>query len=162
MLLERLLNLPVVLQQADVARHAVRALTDGAQAAENPAVDLARIRLAADGEAPFKAETRGDAAVHLVDLPAVALEKIHKARLGAGRAAAAEKAHRAQHEVQLLEVGAEILHPQRRALADRHRLGGLIVRIAKRGRRGIAAREGREVREHRLQLAAQIAQRVAV
>ena len=65
-----------MLQKPNVLRHAVRALRDAAQAGENAAVGLARIGLAADGEALCKSEFSGDAAIHLVDFFAVTLKEV--------------------------------------------------------------------------------------
>ena len=160
--LEGLLELTVVLQQADVVCHAVQALGDGGQGVQDAAVHLAGVGLAADVIAAVEAEGGGEAAVHLVDLRAVAVEEVEEAGLRARRAAAAEEFDVLQREVQLAQVGEEVLHPERRALADGDELGGLIVGIAQRRRRLVAVRELREVRQHPQQLAAQVFQPVAV
>ena len=151
-----------MLEQADIVCHAVGALRDGREHIQNAAVGLARIGLSADGEALFKAELRGDAVIHLVDLITVALEEVDKARLRAGRAAAAEEAHRADDEIQLLEIRAEVLHPQRGALADGHGLRGLIVRVAERRRFGVFTRERGKVAHHTEKLPSQISEAVAI
>ena len=161
-LFKRLFDLAVVLEQANVVRHAVGALRDGREHIQNTAVGLSRIGLAADGEALFKAELRGDAAVHLVDLVTVALEEVDKARLRARRAAAAEEAHRADDKIKLFKVRAEVLHPQRRALADRHGLRGLIVRIAERRRGGVFAGKCRKIHHHAEKLPSQVFEAVAI
>ena len=160
--LKGLLQLAVVLQQADVSGHAIGALGDGAEAAQDAAVHLAGVGLAAHGEALRKAELGGDAAVHLVDLLLVAVEEIHEAGLGAGGATAAQKFQAGEQGVQLLHVGEEVLHPQGGPLAHRHRLGGLIVGVAQGGDGGIAPGEGGQIRQHRQQLTPEIAQGVPV
>ena len=151
-----------MLQEPDVVGHAVGALGNGGQHVQNPAVGFSGISLAADGEAFFKAEGGGDPAVHLVDLRAVAVKEVHEAGLSAGRAAAAEEFQRGENVVEFLKIAEKILHPERCALADGHRLCGLIVRVAEGGRRGVFASKRGEICQHAEQLAAQIAQAVAV
>ena len=151
-----------MLKQTDVVRHAVGALREGGEDVQDAAVGLARVGLAADGEAAVEAELCGDAVVHLVDLRAVAVKEVHEAGLGAGRAAAAEELERGEDVVELLEVAQKVLHPERRALADGHRLRGLIVRVAEGRHGGVFARERGEICQHAEQLTAQIAQTVAV
>ena len=160
--LERLLHLPVVLQQADVVGHAIGALGDTAETVEDPAVHFPGIGLAAHGEALRKAEPGGNAAVHLVDLLLVALKQVHKAGLGAGGAPAAQEFQSRQHLIQLLHVTEEVLHPQRGPLAHRHRLGRLIVGIAQRGGGGVPPGKIRQIHQHRQQLCPQIPQAVPV
>ena len=151
-----------MLKQTDVVRHAVGALREGGEDVQDAAVGLARVGLAADGEAAVKAELCGDAAVHLVDLRAVAVKEVHEAGLGAGRAAAAEEFQRGENVVELLKIAEKILHPESRALADSHGLRRLIVRVAEGRHGGVFARERGEICQHAEQLAAQIAQAVAV
>ena len=103
-LLKGLLQLTVVLQQADVVGHAVDALSHRRQAVQNPGIYLPGVGLAADGEAGVKAEPGSDAAVHLVNLCLIALKEIHEAGLGAGGAPAAQKAQAPQDKIQLLQV----------------------------------------------------------
>ena len=162
MLLEGLLQLTVVLQQADVVGHAVDALGYGGQAVQDPGVHLPGIGLAADGEAGVKAELGGNAAVHLVDLCLVPVKQVHEAGLGAGGAPAAQKTQAAQDKIQLLQVRQQVLEPQGGPLAHGHRLGGLIVGIAQGGGGGVFFRKGGEVLHHRQQLAPQIHQPVPV
>ena len=100
-----------MLQQADIVGHAVSALGDAAEAAEDAAVHLAGIGLSAHREAVGKSELRRDTAVHLVDLLRVAVEKLHKAGLGAGSAPTAQKVQRGQNVIQLLYIRQKILHP---------------------------------------------------
>ncbi|MPM57021.1 hypothetical protein SDC9_103838 [bioreactor metagenome] len=84
--LKGFLQLPVVLQKAQVARKAIAALGNGGQNVQHPAVKLSGIGLAAHGKAPVESKRGGEHPVHLVNLPAVALEKVHEAGLGAGGA----------------------------------------------------------------------------
>ena len=151
-----------MLEQANVVGHAVCALPDGRQHIQDATVGFARIGLAADREAFFKAELGSDAAVHLVDLVSVAIEEIQKARLRAGGAAAAEKAHGVNDEIKLLQICTEVLHPQRRALADGHGLRGLIVRVAQSRGFSVFARKYRQVAHHAQKLPPQIPEAVAI
>ena len=64
--------------------------------------------------------------------------------------------------VELLKIAEKILHPESRALADGHRLCGLIVRVAEGRHGGVFARERGEICQHAQKLATQIAQTVAV
>ena len=159
---EGFLHLPVVLEQADIGRKAVRALRDGGERRKDAAVELARIRLPAHGVAAVKAERGGEAAVHLIHLSPVAPEQLEKARLRAGRPPAAEEAEGREHRVDLLQVEQQVLHPQARPLAHRDRLGRLVMRIAERGQRAVAPGERPERAQHRDDLAADEAQRVPV
>ena len=151
-----------MLQQADVVGHAIGALGDGTETAQNPAVHLPGIGLAAHREALGKAELGGDAAVHLVDLLLVAVKEIHEAGLGAGGAPAAQEFHAGHQCVQLLQVGEKVLHPQRGPLAHSDGLGGLIVGVAQGGCGGVLLGEGRQIGQHRQQLAPEIGQAVPV
>ncbi len=46
-----------------------------------------------------------------------------------------------QHKIQFFQVSEEILHPERGAFSDGHKLGGLIMGIPQRGRAGVFLRE---------------------
>ena len=151
-----------MLEQADVVGHAVAALRDGREAVENTAVHLAGIGLSAHVKARVKAEIRREHAVHLVDLRVVALKQVDKAGFRAGGAAAAEELDVFDREINFAQIRKEILHPQRRALAYRHQLRGLIMRIAQRGQRLVLAGKVGQIGDHLEQLAAQVAQSVAV
>ena len=162
LVLERLLDLPVVLQKPDVRRHAASALADGRQRVQNPAVEFPGIRLPADGIAALKAKLCGDLPVHLVDLRRIAVKQFNEAGLRAGRTPAAEETERAQRVLHLLEIQRQILQPQRRTLADGRQLRGLIVCVGKGRHSSIALCESTEVPHGRLQFSFQIPQRLAV
>ena len=162
LVLERLFDLPVMLQQADIRRHAARALADGGQDVQDPAVELARIGLPADRVAAVKAELGRDLPVHLVDLRRIAVKQLDEARLRAGRAAAAEEAEGPQRILQLLQIEQQILQPEGRALADGRQLGRLVMRIGQRRHGGIAVGKVAEVPHGGLQLFFEVPQRLAV
>ena len=151
-----------MLQKPDVVGHAISALSDTAETAENTAVHLSGIGLPAHREAVGKAELRRDTAVHLVDLFLVAVEQLHEAGFGAGGAPAAQEAQRGQQVIQLLHVRQKVLHPEGGALAHGHRLRRLVVGIAQRGRGGVFLRKGRQIPQHRQQLRPQIDKAVPV
>ena len=151
-----------MLQKPDVVGHAISALSDTAETAENTAVHLSGIGLPAHREAVGKAELRRDTAVHLVDLFLVAVEQLHEAGFGAGGAPAAQEAQRGQQVIQLLHVRQKVLHPEGGALAHGHRLRRLVVGIAQRGRGGVFLRKGRQIPQHRQQLRPQIGKAVPV
>ena len=102
-------DLPVVLQEADIRRHAAGALADGRQRVQNAAVELSGVRLPADGIAAGKAEFGGDHAVHFIDFRRIAVKQLDKAGLRAGRAPAAEEAERAQRVLHFLQIQHQIL-----------------------------------------------------
>src|SRR6185437_6126266 len=70
--------------------------------------------------------------VELADLRMVALEQLEEARLRSGGPLHAPHGKVRQTEIEIREVEHEILHPQRRALADRRELRGLKMRVAER------------------------------
>ena len=160
--LERLLDLTVVLQKADIGRKPAAALRNRGQDVQDAAVELARVGLAAHVIEPVEAEIGSDPAVHFVDLRAVAVKEREEAGLGTGRAAAAQETDGREHVVQLFHVEHQFLKPERGALSDGHKLRGLVVRIAEAGHGGVLLREVAEIRHDRCQFSAQIAQAVAV
>ena len=131
-LLERLLDLLEVLQQADVVRELRRALRDAAQHVQHLAVELSRVGLAGYGKARLVAQLLGDLAVDLRGELVVAVKELEEARLRAGRALRAEQLRLADLVLDVLEVHQELLDPERRALADGRRLCGLEVRESQR------------------------------
>ena len=160
--LEGFLQLPVMLQKADIVSHAIGALGDAAETAEDAAVRLPGIGLSAYREAGGKAELRRDAAVHLVDLCLIAVKQVHEAGLCARGAPAAQEPQCGQYMVQLLHVSEKVLHPQDSAFAHGHGLCRLVVCIAQGGRVGIFFREGCQVVQHSQQLCAQIDKAIPV
>ena len=127
-----------MLQQTDILRHPVRTLSHTAQGVQNAAVQLARVSLAADRETLRKTEIICNSTVQAVDFFFIAFEQFQKTCLGSGCPAAAEKTHVLKDKIEFIQIGNEILHPERRALADRYRLCRLIVRIPESRRRFIA------------------------
>ena len=132
LLLERLLDLAERLQHPHVARELRRARRDPRDDAEHLRVDLARVRLAGDGQGRVESHRRGDPAVELAHLRVVALEQLEEARLRAGRPLHAAQRQVREAEVEVREVEHEVLHPERRALADGGELRRLEVRVAER------------------------------
>ena len=134
-----------MLQKADVVRKLRRALRDAAQHVQHLAVELARVGLAGNGEARLIAQLFGDFAVDLRGHLVIAVEQLEEARLRAGRALRAEQLRLADLILDVLEIHQEFLNPERRALADGRRLGGLEVRESER-RQVLVLR--RELRKH--------------
>ena len=151
-----------MLQKTDIGRHAAAALRNGGERAQNAAVQLARIGLSADVKAFLKAEGRCEHAVELIYFCSVAVEQIQQAGLRAGRAAAAQKADPRQCEIHLINVEEDILQPQRRALADRDGLSGLIMGVAQRGQRLVPLRERGQIGGEVQQLRPNAEQRLAI
>ena len=151
-----------MLQKADIVSHAIGALGDAAETAEDAAVRLPGIGLSAYREAGGKAELRRDAAVHLVDLCLIAVKQVHEAGLCARGAPAAQKPQCGQYMVQLLHVSEKVLHPQDSAFAHGHGLCRLVVCIAQGRRVGIFFREGCQVIQHSQQLCAQMDKAIPV
>jgi hypothetical protein len=92
-----------------------------------------------------KPKARGDAAVELAHLGVVAVEELEERGLRARRALDAAETQRGFGVLELLERLHEVLDPQRRALADRRRLRGLVVRESERRQRAVLARETRQL-----------------
>ena len=151
-----------MLQQAEIVRHAVAALGDGAETGENPAVQLAGIGLAADIEHAVKAEAPHEAAVQLLHLSVIPVEQLQQAGLRAGGAAAAQERNGGKDKIQLLQIGGQILQPEGGPLAHGDQLGGLIMRIAQGGQGFGPVGKGREISHDLQQLAPEIAERVPV
>ena len=136
-----------MLQEPHIICKFIRALPDGREGVQDPAVHLAGIGLSAYLKAFVKAERRGDHPVHLIDFSFIAVEKLHKARFGAGGAAAAEKSDIVQRKVQLVQIGRQILYPERRPFSDGDELRGLIMGIAERRQRFVFFGKIAEIRE---------------
>ena len=130
--------------QADVVRKLHRALRDARKHRQREEIHLARVGLAADGIDVGEAHLLRDERFELFDLLPVAVEQREEARRGAGRAAASEELEVPCREIQLLKIEHQILHPQRRALAERRRLGGLKMRISQRRQRLVLLRKIRK------------------
>ncbi|OPZ68321.1 MAG: hypothetical protein BWY81_00891 [Firmicutes bacterium ADurb.Bin467] len=158
--LERLLDLAERLQEPQILRELVRALGDAGERREHAAVELAGVGLAGDVEALLEPELCGDPLFELVDLLPVAVEQLQKALLRAGRAAISEQFQRLPREVDAFEVHQKVLHPERRALADRRQLRGLQVRVAERRERAVFPRERAQPSQHLGELFADERERV--
>ena len=128
--LERLFHLAERLEHAKVAAELRRAGGDAGDDAENLRVELPRVGLTGDGNRRPKSDLLGDHSLELADLLVVAAEDLEEARLRARRSLDATTGQRRDAHVDVGEIEHQILHPQRRALADGRRLGGLKVRGA--------------------------------
>ena len=153
MRLERLLHLLERLQQAQVVGEFIGALGKAGEHREKICVDLARIRLAGDGDAGGKAHLPGDELLETAHLLLVAREQLHEARLRAGGALAAEQAQPPKLELKVFNVLRQLVHPERCALADGRELRGLEVGIGKARQRLVLFGERREVAQHLRRLA---------
>ena len=162
MILEGLLDLPVMLQEAQILGHAVQALADGTQAGKNPAVELPWIGLAADVKEPREAEAVPQAPVQLLDLFPVALKELQEAGLAPRGAPAAQEGNMGQDEIQLLQIRRQILQPEGGALSDGDRLGRLIMGVAEGGEGLVFVCEGGQIRHDAQQLPAEIPQGVPI
>ena len=100
--------------------------------AEHLRVELARVRLARDGNRVRESDRRGDAPVELAHLCVIAVEDLEEAGLRPRRALHAAAGQRGDAMIEVGEVEHEILHPERRALADGRGLRRLQVRGAER------------------------------
>src|SRR5260221_9221615 len=100
-------------------------------------------------------------AIELANTCVIALEELEKTCLRSGRALYAAEGHRGNAMVHVGEIQHEILHPERRAFADRGRLGWLQMRVAKRGLRAPLARERAEHAQNAENAAAQELQAAA-
>ena len=78
----------------------------------------------------------------------IALEDLEEAGLGTGRPLHAAARQRRDAVIEVGEVEHEILHPERRALADRRRLGRLQMRVTQRRLGTPLAREGGQRAQH--------------
>ena len=151
-----------MLQKSNVVCHAVAALGDGRKAVQDAAVKLPGIGLAADIEALTKAKVGADAAVHLVNFRRVPVKQLQEARFRAGGSPAAQEFHGFHDKIQLYQIADEVLHPQRRPLANRNKLGGLIMGVAQRGGRLVRFRKTGKVGDDLQQLSPEVLQAVPV
>ena len=151
-----------MLQQADIVRHPVAALGQGAQGIQNPGIRFAGIGLTADGEAFGKAEGTGNAAVHFINLRFISLEQVHEACFGTGGSAAAQEAEMINHEINLFQIRGQVLQPQGSTLAHGHRLCRLVVGIAKGWHILILLREIAQALHGAQQFPAQVLQAVPI
>ena len=71
-----------MLQQAEIIRHTVAALGDGAEAGENPAVQLSGIGLSADIEEPLKPESFPQQPVQLLAFSMIPVKKLPQKHKG--------------------------------------------------------------------------------
>ena len=139
--LERLLDLAVVLKEAQIRADLVGRLGEARERLDDPIVLLARVGLARDDLAAFEPGAARDRAVELLDLRRIAVEEEKKGRLRAGRALRSQETQLFPAAPDLLEVRQEVERPERDPLADRRGLRGLVVGVGERRGRAVLARE---------------------
>ena len=152
-LLERLLHLLEICQQAQVIGELARGLRNAAQHGNHLIVHLAGVRLPGHRHHLVKTHRRSNILLDRLDFRAVAAKQLHEGRLCARRALAAQQRQGGQAVFQLAIVHVQFIQPQRRALADRRQLGRLQMRIRQRGHCLVLIREIRQQVHHVEQLA---------
>ena len=122
-----------MLEQPDIGRHPVAALSNGRQRAHDPAVKFPGIGLPAHVETGVESEFCRDHAVHLIDLLRISFKQGDETCFCSGRSPAAQKPDAFNGILQFTEIHQIILQPKRSAFPDGHQLSGLIVRISQCG-----------------------------
>ena len=149
--LERLLELALVLEQAQVGGDLVRRLREAGERVDDAVVLLARVGLAGDATAAARIP-RGRASARsssstLAESPSKRRRK--EACVPVAPLAPRKRRPSRAERASCLEVHQEVRGPERRALADRRRLRRLEVRVGERRQVAVREREVAQPAQHR-------------
>ncbi len=155
LLLERLLDLAIRLQHADVAAELGGAGRHAGHHVEHGGIELARVGLSCHRERRPEADRRGHGPLQTAHLVVVAAEQVEERRLRAGGSLHAAARQGIAAVIELGEIEGEVLHPECGAFAHGGGLRGLEVRGPERGQVAPPAREFAQPPQHVHELAAQ-------
>src|SRR5262249_61918872 len=105
---ERLFDLPVVLQEAQIGRDFVRRLRQARERMDDAVILLAGVGLARDELALFESSAARELSVELLDPRGIAAEEEQERRLRAGGPLGAEKSEIGADTADLLQVQKQV------------------------------------------------------